>query len=35
MYTTSAKRYATYEMRQGLDDDQEMMYVVTIYIHLT
>jgi len=35
MYTTLAKRYAPYGMKQGLDDDQEIMYVVAIYIHLT
>jgi len=32
MYTASAERHAAYGMRQGLDDDQEMMYVVTITI---
>jgi hypothetical protein len=32
-YTDSSERNATYGMSHGLDDEQEMMYVVTIYIH--
>jgi hypothetical protein len=33
IYAASSERNTTYAMRQGLDDEQEMMYVVRIYIH--